>query len=98
MGTILSYIQAVFFFLSFWLPGLILAAGLGFGAYGIANEKRWGYRTATAAAIAYVALAVLLLGFDVLNFPFIINFMFAVALVALLVHPESREYQRIWFK
>jgi hypothetical protein len=24
--------------------------------------------------------------------------MFEVALVALLLHPQSREYQRIWFK
>jgi hypothetical protein len=28
----------------------------------------------------------------------IISLGFDVALVALLVHPMSREYQRIWFK
>jgi len=28
----------------------------------------------------------------------IINLMFEVALVALLLHPQSRDYQRIWFK
>ena len=28
----------------------------------------------------------------------IVNLMFGVALVALLLHPQSREYQRIWFK
>ena len=28
----------------------------------------------------------------------IINLMFAVALVALLLHPMSRDYERIWFK
>jgi hypothetical protein len=27
-----------------------------------------------------------------------INLMFEVAMVALLLHPQSREYQRIWFK
>jgi hypothetical protein len=28
----------------------------------------------------------------------LISFLFAVALVALLLHPMSRDYQRIWFK
>ena len=28
----------------------------------------------------------------------IIGLMFDIALVALLVHPQSRDYQRIWFK
>jgi hypothetical protein len=28
----------------------------------------------------------------------IITLMFEVALIALLLHPQSREYQRIWFK
>ena len=27
----------------------------------------------------------------------LISFLFAIALVALLLHPMSREYQRIWF-
>jgi hypothetical protein len=27
----------------------------------------------------------------------IVNFLFEVALVALLLHPQSRDYQRIWF-
>ena len=28
----------------------------------------------------------------------LINLLFEVALVALLLHPMSRDYQRIWFK
>jgi hypothetical protein len=28
----------------------------------------------------------------------IINTIFSVALVALLLHPMSRDYQRIWFR
>ena len=28
----------------------------------------------------------------------LISFLFAIALVALLLHPMSREYQRIWFR
>ena len=37
-------------------------------------------------------------GSDVFGFPIIISFAFAVLLVALLVHPMSRDYQRIWFR
>jgi hypothetical protein len=32
---------------------------------------------------------------EALNDP--IGLMFAVALVALLLHPQSREYQKIWY-
>jgi hypothetical protein len=98
MGTILCYIQAVLGFLSFSQYGLILALGLGFGGYGIANEKKWGYLVATITAVGWVVWVFSVLGFDVLGFPFIISFMFDVALAALLLHHDSREYQRIWFK
>ena len=27
----------------------------------------------------------------------LINLMFEIALVALLLHPQSRDYQKIWF-
>jgi hypothetical protein len=37
-------------------------------------------------------------GAEVIEFPLIITLLFDGALVALLVHPESRDYQRIWFK
>jgi hypothetical protein len=37
-------------------------------------------------------------GTDAFGFPLIINLIFDGALVALLLHPQSRDYQRIWFK
>ena len=37
-------------------------------------------------------------GIGVLTSLALINFIFDAALVALLLHPMSREYQRIWFK
>lgn len=98
IATILLYINAVFDLLSF-SPILILAAVLlAAGGYGIANEARWGYSLAVAVAIARVVLLVLVFGTDVLGFPVILTLIFDGALVALLLHPESREYQRIWFK
>jgi hypothetical protein len=37
-------------------------------------------------------------GIGVLTSTAIISLLFDGALVALLLHPMSREYQRIWFK
>ena len=44
-------------------------------------------------------LYVALFGTEVIsNVGLLISFVFDVALVLLLVHPMSRDYQRIWFK
>jgi anti-sigma-K factor RskA len=72
--------------------------GLAVGGYGIANEKKWGYAVAVAAAVVQVVMLLLVAGAEVIEFPLIITLLFDGALVALLVHPESRDYQRIWFK
>ncbi len=98
IATVLLYINAVFDFLSF-SPFLMLTAVVMVAAgYGIANELRWGYTLALAVAILRVALLVVIAGTDVLGFPLILTLLFDGALVALLAHPQSREYQRIWFK
>ncbi len=96
-ATVLCYIHAVFLLLSGSLLGLVFAVALGYGGYGIANEKKWGYTLAVAGAALFVGFVLLVEGSDVLTFPLIINFMFDVALVALLLHPQSRDYQKIWF-
>jgi|TARA_B100002003_G_scaffold45568_1_gene40918 hypothetical protein len=66
-------------------------------AYAIANDKRWGWRLGVGAA----ALAVLLRLISILSYGFtptvLLILVFPVALLALLVHPISREYQRVWF-
>ena len=70
-------------------------------AFGIANEKRIGYLGAIAIAllrlVAFIGLS-LLWGESILSFNGIIALMFDIALIALLVHPQSREYQKIWFR
>jgi hypothetical protein len=97
MATLLCYLQAFFALLSFAPLLMLVAAALAYGAYGIANEKKWGYALATTTAVLVVVLVLGFAGADVLEFPLILSFMFDVALVALLLHPQSREYQRIWF-
>lgn len=99
-ATYLCYIDAFFGLLASggFLPLLALAVALGAGGFGIANEKKWGYGLAVAAAAVQLALLLVFAGFSVLGFPLILTFMFDVLLVVMLVHPMSRDYQRIWFR
>ncbi len=98
IATVLLYISAVFDLLTF-SPLLMLAAVLMAAAgYGIANELRWGYSLGLAVVVFRLILLLVVAGTAVLGFPLILTLLFDVAMVALLAHPQSREYQRIWFK
>jgi uncharacterized membrane protein (DUF2068 family) len=68
------------------------------GANGIANEKRWGYWLAVVAASVYVVLQLLAFFTFAKSLSLVLNLAFAALLVVLLLHPESRRYQRIWFR
>jgi hypothetical protein len=72
---------------------LVLIAGQVAGGFGIANEKRWGYVVAVATAV--VLLLSTLFSFTGGG---LLSLIFEIALVALLLHPQSREYRRIWFR
>jgi len=103
IATMLCYLDAIFGFLfgmvaTSVLLALLTIAGLAVGGYGIANEKKWGYAVAVGAAVLQVGMLVIVAGTDVLGFPLLLNLVFDGALVALLLHPQSRDYQRIWFK
>ena len=96
IAVILLYLDAVFLLiggaLGLWLFFVTMVA-MAAGAFGIANEKKWGYALGLAGAILnLLAPFVYGLGSNILNL------IFSVALVALLVHPMSRDYQRIWFR
>jgi len=79
---------------------LLLTIGMVAGAFGIANERRWGYRLGVIAAMAplLITLGVMMTSGvgRALRDP--IGLMFEIALVALLLHPMSTSYQKIWFK
>ena len=80
-----------------WFGAIVASVA---GGFGIANEKKWGYWLALVAAIAPLTARLIVLVFEQIS-PFNsdpISLMFDIALVALLVHPQSRDYQRIWFK
>jgi len=78
------------------LPLILLVAAVG--ANGIANEKRWGYWVAVVAASAYVVTQLIAFVTFSRTFGLVLNLAFAIMLVVLLLHPESRRYQRIWFR
>lgn len=82
---------------------LLLTVGLIAAAFGIANEKRWGYRLGVVAAIAPLLITAYVLFPDdlgdlVTDGRTAVSVLFDVALLALLLHEQSREYQRIWFR
>lgn len=81
------------------------------GGYFTAQERKWGYKIALVAALAPFALNFWITsgygGLNIVerlslgslsNFSVLLWVVFHVALVALVLHPMSRDYQRIWFK
>jgi len=80
---------------TFPLTYLGIVVGQIAAGYGIANERKWGYGLGVAMAIVPFVLPFF---YGRTPFDDIIGLMFDVALVALLLHPQSRDYQRIWFK
>ncbi|MFA5564760.1 MAG: hypothetical protein WC184_02550 [Acidimicrobiia bacterium] len=83
------------------LVGALAVVGLVAGAFGIANERRWGYQLSlavTGAAILELLLILLQDGIGyLLNANYLMLALFPVVRFALLVHPISREHQRVWF-
>ena len=102
MATILLYVDA-FWWVLYLLFGTavfgLLALPAIFAGLGIANEKKLGYWGAIAvAAVNLLILLELFLWAHGQSITIIMNLMFGAALLALLLHPMSRSYQRIWFK
>jgi hypothetical protein len=97
--VLLLYLEAAFGFVfgARFLSslGLLILAAYVAGGYGIANGKKWGYGLAVGSVAFRLALYLADGLGDALRDP--ISLMLTIALAALLLHPESRNYQRIWF-
>jgi type III secretory pathway component EscS len=79
--------------------GLLAFAAMAVSGFMIANDKRWGYFLAIAVTVGEIVLLFAALGdFGNLNMSHIIFLLFTGARAALLLHPMSRDYQRVWFK
>ncbi len=86
------------------LLGLLALAAYVYGAYGIANELKRGYQVAVIASFLPLALRLVVYLFGNASIGFVLfsgnvlNVIFEYALIALLLHPMSREHQKIWFR
>ena len=80
--------------------GVLSFAGMAVAAFGIANEKKWGYLLGVVLTSAEVLLLFVAIGdlANLLRAGNLITLLFTVARAALLLHPMSRDYQRVWFK
>jgi hypothetical protein len=101
-SVILLYLNAAFSIL-FGLSGVALVLGVGRVAagWGCANERKWGYQLAVAMAILpFVVLFAMNSVSTVADnlFQVLVGFAFDIVLLALLLHPQTRTYQRIWFR
>ncbi len=113
LAVMLLYLNGIFglfgglFAGGYGLIGIVFVIGMIAGAFGIANSMRWGYRLGLVAAglrLAYSIFSIVVLG-AVLKFAAfravgtnVITLIFQVALVVALLHPQSRDYERIWFE
>ena len=104
IAVYLLYLNAVFTALlgGIMSPlGLVLVIGQGLAGFGIANEKRWGYWL--GVAIATIGLIPFIISIanngvgSVFDLSCLLSLVMPLALFALLLHHQSREYQRIWF-
>ena len=77
-------------------PWFLMMLVLPVPAYFVANEKKAGY--ATGIALSFLLLFVQI--YWLFNhYPgVVISMIFTVALIALYLHPHSRDYEKIWFR
>jgi len=72
-------------------------AGQIAGAVGVANEKKWGYALAIVSACVLALARFLVVLRHGLDFT-VVSLMFTLAVLALFLHDQSRQYQKIWFR
>jgi len=101
IAVFLLYAQAAFALLFgqfIHADGFVIVAGGVAAGYGIANEQKWGYGLGLLVAIFPFVYRIATIDLAHVFNTDVITLMFEVALVLLLLHPQSRDYERIWFK
>ena len=98
-AVLLLYVSAAFdaLFALFSVFGILIVAGKVAAGYLIAHERKVGYQLGLVMAFSPFVLRFLVGGFDGILGTGILSLMFEILLVALLLHEQSREHQRIWF-
>ncbi len=79
---------------------LFVAVGGVYAGFQIAQEKKLGWYLGIAvAALPLLAKLIAMIRFHIGLFDFdLVNLMFEIALLALILHDQTRNYVRIWFK
>jgi len=100
IAVFLLYAQAVVTLLFGEFSIFLLVAKLAGvpAGYGIANEKKWAYGLGLVVAFSPFVVRIVYNGLNHVFSTDLLSLMFEIALVLLLLHPQSREYERIWFK
>lgn len=87
------------------VAGLGVIACFVLGGFLMANDRRLGYRLALIGAFSPFILRLWVLWdfagistVDKITGNNAISFLFDAALCALLLHPQSREHQRLWYR
>jgi uncharacterized membrane protein (UPF0136 family) len=93
-GTMLLYLEGVFSLVR-GSPVLLLLGLLMFpSGYLIANDKKAGWQMAVLVSGLAILTRIWIYGIGSRVF---LAILFPAVLLALLIHPMSREHQRIWF-
>lgn len=97
-AVMLCYVTAALGVLSllFGSAFALSSLALGIAGYGVANERRWGYVLGVVLSALIFLLYLYWLVQGVIGL--VLNLLFIGVLLALFLHPQSRHYQRIWFK
>jgi hypothetical protein len=104
IGMFLLYLDAVFGLLGLGGPigpiGLVFVVGSALAGLGIANEYKWAWKLGVAVSALALLPFVIAIADDpglIFSITLLIYAIFPVAQFALLVHPQSRNYQKVWF-
>ena len=95
IGTMLLYLEGVFSMIRGSKVLLLLGLLMLPSAYLIANDKKVGWQMAVAVSSLAVLARIQIYGLDS---RLMLALLFPCVLLALLLHPMSREHQRIWFE
>lgn len=83
---------------SFWT--IVFGVFRGLGAYGLSNERVWGYWMAiVVAAVSFLPVITAVVNNPALAWrPDVwVLVAFPAVVLSLLTHPVSRDFERIWF-
>lgn len=97
-AQLLLYLNAVLdLVFGFGGLGILLPLVEAVGAFGLANEKKWGYWVALVGASVPVLIYLLYISKG-LFFAGLVTILVRGIVVAFLIHPSSREYKRYYFR